>query len=178
VSNHQSYLDGIVLLALLPRPPNFLIKSELKRSPALGRPLARLGALFVERFDAAAGIDGMREAANSLEVGAALTVFAEGTFKRMPGLLPFHMGAFTVAAEGGVAVVPVAIRGTRSILRARSWFLRRGCIAVAVGAPIVPPSGGPTWSRALTLRDAARAYILEHCGEPDLAHESNVVDDR
>lgn len=178
VSNHQSYLDGIVLLALLPRPLNFLIKSELKRSPALGRPLARLGALFVERFDAAAGIGGMREAANSLEVGAALTVFVEGTFKRMPGLLPFHMGAFTVAAEGGVAVVPVAIRGTRSILRARSWFLRRGCIAVAVGAPIVPPSGGSTWSRSLTLRDAARAYILEHCGEPDLAHESNVVDDR
>ncbi len=178
VSNHQSYLDGIVLLALLPRPPSFLIKGELKSSPLLGRPLANLGALFVERFDAAAGVAGMREAADSLDAGAALTVFVEGTFKRMPGLLPFHMGAFTAAAEGGVVVVPVAIRGTRSILRANCWFPRRGSIAVVAGPPISMPSAGPTWSRALALRDAARAHILEHCGEPDLSHESNAVDDR
>jgi 1-acyl-sn-glycerol-3-phosphate acyltransferase len=76
------------------------------------------------------------------------------------------MGAFIVAAETGTPVVPVAIRGTRSILRDGSWFPRRGAINVAIGAPLVPK--GADWSAALALRDAARAEILKSCGEPDL----------
>jgi len=72
-----------------------------------------------------------------------------------------------LAAEAGVPIVPVTIRGTRSILRPDQWFPRRGTVAVTIGTP-APPEGAD-WAAAIRLRDAARAEILRHCGEPDLA---------
>lgn len=84
------------------------------------------------------------------------------------------MGAFEASVEADVPVVPVAIRGTRSMLRDVSLFPRRGQIAVTIGKPIEPhgvqdPSAPDSWTTAIRLRDAARDYILRPCGEPDLA---------
>ena len=93
--------------------------------------------------------------------------FPEGTFKRAEGLLPFRMGAFVVAAQAGVPVVPLAISGTRSILRGGQWFPRRGTVRLVIGKPILPL--GADWGAALRLREAARAQILRDCDEPDLA---------
>ncbi len=157
VVNHQSYLDGMLMLAVLPRPPRFLIKAELRESAALARPLTRLGALFVERFDAAGGLAGMQAAAAALRAGELLVIFPEGTFKRMPGLLPFHMGAFTIAAQTAAPLVPVAIRGTRAILRAGAWFVRHGAIEVSAGDALRAGGSNDIWRESLALRDAARA---------------------
>jgi hypothetical protein len=77
------------------------------------------------------------------------------------------MGAFVIAAQTGTPVVTAAFRGTRSVLRADSWIVRRRPIEVAFGAPLAP--NGTDWAAAVRLRDAARAEILRHCGEPDLA---------
>ncbi len=66
-----------------------------------------------------------------------------------------------------VAVVPVALRGVRSVLRDGTWYPRRYPIAVTFGAPITPD--GDDWNATLRLRDLVRAQILKHCGEPDLA---------
>jgi 1-acyl-sn-glycerol-3-phosphate acyltransferase len=88
----------------------------------------------------------------------------------MPGLLPLRMGAFVIAAQAGVPVVPVTIRGTRSILRDGQWLFHRGRISVTFSAPIEPT--GSDWNAAIQLRDAARAEILRLCGEPDLSEET------
>jgi len=109
-----------------------------------------------------------------LQAGHALMFFSEGTFTRIPGLMPFHLGAFTVAAEAGVPVIPVAIRGTRSILRANNWLPRRGSIHIDIGAAIHPrdvvkQAGKDNWKVAIALRERCRKFILRHCGEPDLA---------
>ena len=72
-----------------------------------------------------------------------------------------------LAAQAGVPVVPVALRGVRSVLRDGTWYARRGAIAVTVCAPIVPD--GDDWAATLRLRDRARVEILKYCGEPDLA---------
>jgi 1-acyl-sn-glycerol-3-phosphate acyltransferase len=77
------------------------------------------------------------------------------------------MGAFMVAAQSGTPVVPVALRGTRSILRDGSWFPRRGTVSVVIGEPVAPQ--GTDWAAARVLHDAARAHILQWCGEPDLS---------
>jgi hypothetical protein len=66
-------------------------------------------------------------------------------------------------------VVPVSLRGTRSVLRDGAWFLRRGAVGVTLGRPIAPPGGD--WSAALALRDEARRAILRACGEHDLASD-------
>jgi len=72
-----------------------------------------------------------------------------------------------VAAQ--VAVLPVAICGTRALLREGQWLPRRGPIAVTIGSPVFPPSSPvpDAFAAAVALRDAARAHILAHCGEPD-----------
>ena len=137
--------------------------------------MSRLGALFVDRFDAAAGVAALEATRTVLESGAALAVFPEGTFKRMPGVLPFHLGAFVIAAEARVPLVPLAIRGTRSILRAGSWFPRRGEVTITLAPPLSSAVTDSQWANAMALRDHARSHILAHAAEPDLAHESNVV---
>jgi 1-acyl-sn-glycerol-3-phosphate acyltransferase len=71
--------------------------------------------------------------------------------------------------EAGVPVVPIAIRGTRSILRGGQWRPRPGRVSVTIGAPIAPD--GSDFAAAVRLRDAARVFVLAHCHEPDLAHE-------
>lgn len=169
-SNHASYLDGIVLAAALPgagRQYGFVAKRELLDSFVPRTYLKHIGTDFVERFDPHQGVAGVQQVAASLRAGRCPIFFPEGTFDRMPGLLPFRMGAFVVAAEAGVPVVPVTVRGTRSILRSDHWFPRRGSIAVTIGAPILPD--GKDWAAAIRLRNAARAEILRLCGEPDLA---------
>jgi 1-acyl-sn-glycerol-3-phosphate acyltransferase len=138
--------------------------------------MSRIGAVFAERFDTRKGIDAARGITEIARAGRASLFFAEGTFTRMPGLLPFHMGAFVAAAETNTPVVPIAIRGTRSILRADSWFPRHGAITVFVGEPIYPDAmgaeaGESAWTRGLKIRDRARREILRYCGEPDLGHE-------
>jgi 1-acyl-sn-glycerol-3-phosphate acyltransferase len=75
------------------------------------------------------------------------------------------MGAFTVAAEAGVPVIPVAIRGSRSVFRGDDLFFRRGEVTVTATAPIHPQGSG--WSAAVDLRDGVRAQLLARCGEPD-----------
>jgi len=66
-----------------------------------------------------------------------------------------------------VPVVPVALRGVRSVLRDGTWYLRRGPISVTLTAPVAPEGGD--WNAALKLRDRVRGDILKYCGEPDLA---------
>ena len=84
---------------------------------------------------------------------------------RMPGLLPFRMGAFVAAAQVGAPVVPVVLRGTRSKLRAGQWRPRRGVVSVRVLPPALPE--GAEWKDAVALRNQVRAEILRLCGEPD-----------
>ncbi len=178
VSNHASYMDAFVLSAALPLPLRFVAKAELRDSWTTRVPLERLEAEFVERFDYGRGVDDAGRIARSLSEGHSPIFFAEGTLSRMPGLLPFHMGAFVTAIEAESPVVPVIIRGTRSILRDGSWMPRPGAVTVVIAEPIKPSPGGEgedAWQRAVKLRDRVRLEILKHCGEPDLGREVSPV---
>ena len=173
VSNHASYLDGLVLSAILPQVPAYVVKRELA-GPAVSRWfLQGIGCVFVERFDRQRSAQDARAIGRTLDAGGSIGVFAEGTLHRMPGLLPFQLGAFAAAVEACVPVVPVVLRGTRSILRDKTWFPRRGSIRIHIGDAIAPGAragkSSSSWEDAVKLRDATRAQILKHCGEPDLA---------
>ena len=167
--NHMSYLDSLVLTAILPRPCSFVAKAELKRNPALRLALERLGTIFVDRFDVERGLEAVEQIAADAERGTNPLFFAEGTLQRMPGLLPFQMGAFVLAVRRQLPVVPITIRGTRNILRGGSWFPRRGRAEVTVGAVVHP--AGDDWQAAVDLRGRVRTEILRHLAEPDLAGE-------
>jgi len=174
VANHASYLDSYALVAILPGTFRFIGKVELAKSFFVRKPLENIHTEFVERFDISKSVSGSRHLSDVLQAGHALMFFAEGTFTRIPGLMPFHLGAFTVAAEAGVPVIPVAIRGTRSILRSDNWLPRHGSVHIDIGQAIRPQdiekqAGKDAWKVAIALRERCRKFILRHCGEPDLA---------
>ena len=95
-------------------------------------------------------------------------MFAEGTFTRIAGLRPFHLGAFQVAVAAGVPVVPLTLRGMRSLLRAGQWLPRRVPISAVISRPLKTKLDGDAFRAAVQLRDATRDCILRQCGEPDL----------
>jgi acyl carrier protein len=178
VSNHASYIDSFFMVAAIPFEFSFVAKAELIKNILSRRYLNRIGTEYVERFDTQRGVKDAQRISSSARTGRSILFFAEGTFTRVPGLLPFHMGAFLAAAEAELPVVPVAIRGTRSILLNNTWFPRRGMITITIGMPIEPTevrdgAKDSVWSTALKLRDAARKHILRHCGEPDLAEDKS-----
>lgn len=166
VSNHCSFADGPILAAALPVHISYVAKVELSRNIFSRLFFGRLRTAFVERFDSRKGTADARQVIRSTRHGRSFIFFPEGTFYRMPGLQAFRMGAFLTAARAGVPVVPVAIRGSRSLLRGDTWFPRRAAVSVRVSAPMFPD--GDQWDDAVRLRDTVRAQILKYCGEPDL----------
>jgi 1-acyl-sn-glycerol-3-phosphate acyltransferase len=166
VVNHASYLDVFVLLAVLPGDLSYVAKQELADHGLLRLPLQRLGTVFVERFAAQRSVEDTARVVQVVHQGQAVVFFPEGTFESEPGVRPFHMGAFLVAVQAGCPIVPLALRGTRALLRAGQWYPRRGVVRLTIGTPCAPQ--GPAWAAAVQLRDAARAHILRYGGEPDL----------
>jgi acyl carrier protein len=166
--NHTSYLDPVVLLSQLEyRGYAFVAKREFLGNPLMRALLGGFGTQFIERFDVQKSAEHADDLVAAAKRGVSLIVFPEGTLMRATGLMAFRTGAFLAAAQAGVPVVPVALRGVRSVLRDGTWYLRRGAVSVVIGTPIEPT--GSDWSAAVELRDRVRAEILKHCGEPDLA---------
>jgi 1-acyl-sn-glycerol-3-phosphate acyltransferase len=165
--NHTSYLDVVALLSVMEyRGYAFVAKREFLGNFLMRMLLSGYGTQFIERFDVQKSAEHASELGEAAKRGVSLIVFPEGTLKRNTGLMPFRTGAFQAAAQAGISVVPVALRGVRSVLRDGTWYLRRSAVSVVVGAPIAPR--GTDWSAAVDLRDRVRAEILQHCGEPDL----------
>jgi 1-acyl-sn-glycerol-3-phosphate acyltransferase len=167
VSNHASYLDGVVFTAALPAQFAFVIKREMSGVPLAGLLLRRLGSHFVERFNRNRGAADARRVLRDAINGNSLAFFPEGTFTRTPGLLKFHTGAFTTALRAGCPIVPAIIRGTRVALSPNGGLPRPGRIEVQIFPAITSaPDAGE--DAAVELRDRARAVILRELGEPDL----------
>jgi 1-acyl-sn-glycerol-3-phosphate acyltransferase len=166
-SNHGSYIDAILLAAALPpdRRYVFVAKREFARQRIARLFLDGIEAALVERSDAKQGVEDVAAVERAARSGALPVFFPEGTFDRRPGLREFRMGAFLVAPRTGLPIVPVGIRGARSILRDGTWFPRWSAAAVAIGEPIAPT--GSDWAAAVALRDRVRAEIVRLSGEPD-----------
>ena len=163
--NHASYFDSIVISALVPGPLSFVVKDDLSQFKFFRSFLDRMGALFVQRLDTAASLEDTGKVVQAARAGRRIAVFPEGTFLPGGGLLPFRLGAFTVAAETQTPVIPVALRGTRQILRDEEWIPNRGSVHLKI-LPAIAPRGAD-FQEAIRLRNAAREAILPHCGEPD-----------
>lgn len=160
-SNHQSYLDVMVLVEAIDRPIAFVAKQGLAERRLVRWPLERLGTLFVDRFDLLRGPEDARRFTAALARGQTLGFFPEGTFLERPGLLPFRMGAFLAAGSAGAPLLPVAVRGTRELMRGSHFFLSPGRASVEIGEPLWPANDH--WQAAVALRDQAREFIAPRC---------------
>jgi 1-acyl-sn-glycerol-3-phosphate acyltransferase len=161
VSNHQSNLDSVLHLYVLPMSLRFLAKHEVFQIPLLGRLMRMVGMLEVDR--AAPDVRRIDDAARRcLAAGHSLLVYPEGTTSGNGEIAPFKIGAFVIAATNKVPVLPVAIEGTRSIWAPGRCAIRRGEIHVVIGAPLW--TDDTSHQGVAQLRDHARDVITStHC---------------
>ncbi|MGH8808052.1 MAG: 1-acyl-sn-glycerol-3-phosphate acyltransferase, partial [Noviherbaspirillum sp.] len=166
--NHASYLDGILLTAILPPAPGyaFVAKRELANQPLPHAVLKGLGTIFVERSDARQSADDLERMVAALQRGENLLIFPEGTFSRATGLKSFHSGAFVAATRANVPVVAAALRGTREALRAGTWLPHRTLVALEIGQTIMPT--GRDWRDIAGMSMLARKEMASLSGEFDL----------
>jgi 1-acyl-sn-glycerol-3-phosphate acyltransferase len=165
-SNHASYADILALLALLPADFLFVAKREVIGYPLIGAFARRCGHLTVDRWDAQQSVADTELVARALREGEEVLFFPEGTFVAATGLRPFRLGAFVAAAHAGVPIVPLALRGTRRVMRGEWVLPRPGRIALWVGEPIAPD--GTDMAALVRLRARVADAIAARCGEPRL----------
>ena len=161
VANHASYVDGIVLTSALPANFTFVVQDGAASWPFVGLVIRRMGVSFVNRSSAREGAAQTRNLIRRVSDGESLAIFAEGTFKAEPGLLPFKKGAFLIAARAGVPVLPIGIRGTRRFFGENRRLPRWSVIDIEL-RPVIPASAD-----AQVLLDAARREVAAVCGEAD-----------
>ncbi len=138
VGNHSSLLDPPLVIANLPSRPVFLVKKELAYVPVLGWIIWLAGFIFIDRSSRKSSVASLKNAAQRIREGQSLAAFPEGTRSRDGRLLPFKKGAFALALESGVPVVPLGIRGGRDVLPKGTWRVAPADYRLRVGAPLYP----------------------------------------
>jgi len=134
VANHQSMLD-IFMLSRIPREMKWVAKAELFAVPWVGWMFRISGDIPVRRSEAASGRAALARARDYLDHGMSVIFFPEGTRSRDGRMLPFKPGAFKLALEAGVPVLPVAVNGTADGMPKGSPWVRP---AVAWGRILEP----------------------------------------
>jgi len=155
IGNHTSLFDPPLVISTLPCRPVFVAKRELAQVPFLGWVIWLAGFIFIDRRDQRSARRSLALAADRIREGQSIVAFPEGTRSRDGRLLPFKMGAFALAFEAGVPVIPFAIRGGPRILPKGTWRVQGGPYHICMGALLESSAfGSPN-----ALREAAEAAV-------------------
>jgi putative phosphoserine phosphatase / 1-acylglycerol-3-phosphate O-acyltransferase len=134
--NHQSELDMFVLAKVLRDGFTGITKKELASDPLLGPVLRYMGATFVDRSNTAAAKEALRPVVDTLRGGLSIVIAPEGTRSITPSLGEFKKGAFHIAMQAGVPIIPVVIRNAGELRWRNGTAIRSGTVEVAVLDPI------------------------------------------
>jgi HAD superfamily hydrolase (TIGR01490 family) len=144
VFNHQSILDGYVIANLVREDMTGVAKKEVAAQPGFGH-FARLANMaFVDRGNSIQAKSALEPVVERLREGYSIAIAPEGTRSPTPAVGPFKKGAFHMAMQGGVPIVPVVIRNTGELLWRGSKVMRPGTVDVRVLEPISVEG----WTRA------------------------------
>jgi 1-acyl-sn-glycerol-3-phosphate acyltransferase len=149
VANHQSWFDVFALAAELPVRYRFVAKKELGEIPVFGRAWLSCGHVSVDRGNREAAIEALDQAWREVrEDKLTMILFPEGTRSPDGRLKDFKKGAFVLAVQGQVPVVPMAVTGSRHIMPKGRLRIRSGEIVIRVGEAID--------TKGATIRDRNR----------------------
>jgi len=163
IFNHQSALDVLLLCKLLRRDFVGVAKKELGRVPILGT-LARLsGTVFIDRANSKSAIRALQPAVDALRRGTSLAIAPEGTRTPTPRLAPFKKGAFHMAMQARVPIVPIVIKNALDALPKHALVIRPAKIDVVVHPPI-------------STRGWTRETLDDHIAEVRRLYEATLAD--
>jgi 1-acyl-sn-glycerol-3-phosphate acyltransferase len=166
VANHTSYADIVVLIGALGTDYHFVAKAEVMNMPFFRTFLGKLGHFSFQRADQRARLQQAEQIEEALRRGESVFVFPEGTFTAQAGVRPFHLGSFKAAIAAGREIVPVALSGTRQVLRDGTWLPRPGKILITISPPIATPRDASDWKEIVRVRDEVREIIARQAHEP------------
>lgn len=156
VGNHQSNLDPMCHFLAFPVPLRFLAKKELYSVPVFGPAIRAAGMIRVDRDRPS--MDYINEQVDeAVARGRSIIVYPEGTRSKTGELGPFKKGAFVIAVQTGLPIVPVAISGTNAIWPPGAKLMHPGPVDIRFGEPI--PTTGLTLDDVDDLRSRVRAWI-------------------
>jgi 1-acyl-sn-glycerol-3-phosphate acyltransferase len=153
VANHSSYLDSVVLVAVMAGDYRFVANQRELARPLVGLVLRKGHHLTVDRRSLQSKVTCLRAMLDALATGTSLVLFPEGT-RSAHQLETFKNGAFRAAVKSGRPIIPVAISGTSRIMPRRFRLLRRGPITISI-LPAIYPSRESQATVALRERTAA-----------------------
>jgi putative phosphoserine phosphatase/1-acylglycerol-3-phosphate O-acyltransferase len=143
VFNHQSSFDVIVISRLLQRDFTAVAKAELAHDPRFAPLAALAGVVYVDRGDRSQSRAALAPVVEKIRSGISLAIAPEGTRSTTPTPGPFKKGAFHIAVQAEVPVVPVVIRNAGDVMWRASLVARPGTVDVAVMAPVPTVGFGP-----------------------------------
>src|SRR5215467_2458741 len=136
VSNHRSYLDTAAMFIYTGRRIGLLAKKELLKVPVLGVGMGFVNVMAIDRTNRESAIRTTEAAAKRIQSGVSFAVFVEGTRAKPGELLPFKKGAFYMARQAGVPVVPVAIKNSDVLMGKGTGEARAGTLEMMVLPPV------------------------------------------
>jgi 1-acyl-sn-glycerol-3-phosphate acyltransferase len=159
MSNHQSHYDVPVLFDVIGPNLRMIAKEELFRLPVFGGALAAGGFISIDRGDRDAAIESLQRARDLLASGTHVWIAPEGTRSRTGNLLPFKKGAFYLAFEARLPILPVTVQGTRDALPADGMRSSKGAHVRVTFHPKIDP--GPYADRGKDGRDALMEAVRQ-----------------
>ncbi|MFH1538511.1 MAG: lysophospholipid acyltransferase family protein [bacterium] len=136
VSNHQSQFDILVLYGWLGLDIRWVMKQELRKVPALGIASEKIGHIFIDRSNREAAIASLREAKQKVVNGTSVVFFPEGTRSITGELGEFKKGAFVMALDLGLPILPITITGTGKVLPPTTLNLFPGRAKMKIHPPV------------------------------------------
>ncbi|OLE51270.1 MAG: hypothetical protein AUG51_23875 [Acidobacteria bacterium 13_1_20CM_3_53_8] len=167
ISNHRSYLDTGTLFCYVGRRIGLLAKKELLKVPILGYGMGYVNVMAIDRSNRTRAIETVQAATARIRSGVSFGVFAEGTRARPGQLLPFKKGAFYMARDAGVPVVPVAIKNTDVLMGKGTGVAKPGTIEMTIMQPI-STEGLKTDEEIAGLIEKVRGMISEELSRNSL----------
>ena len=158
VANHESYAD-IFLISHLPWEMKWLSKDTIFRIPVMGWMMSMAGDVRITRGHRGSAAQAIAACRDRLAKRVSVMIFPEGTRSRGGELLPFKDGAFRLAVEAGVPILPIAVAGTRHAMAKGSFRFRRAEAICHVLEPIPTEGLGP--GDVAALRERVRSLLME-----------------
>jgi len=132
VSNHQSQFDILVVVGWLNIDLRWVAKASLKKTPMFGPASVKMDHIFIDRSNTEAALETINKAKKNIVNGTSVMFFPEGTRSEDGSLQEFKNGAFKMALDLGIPVLPITIRGTRKILPSGSLDLLPGMAEIVI----------------------------------------------